>query len=74
MSIDVKKKIGEDLVSIILFGSVARGNFDGRSDIELLIVMESDRKEDILKDIRLEFLLRHVVKMDMIVMTKKGCN
>ncbi len=51
-----KKKIGEDLVSIILFGSLARGDFDGRSDIDLLIVMENDRKEDILKDIRLEFL------------------
>jgi len=37
----LKRRFGEDLVSVVLFGSFARGDFHERSDIDLLIVVES---------------------------------
>ncbi len=34
----LRKRLGEDLISVILFGSFARGDAGGTSDIDLLIV------------------------------------
>jgi hypothetical protein len=36
----LKDRFGQELVSVVLFGSFARGDFHGRSDIDLLIVIE----------------------------------
>ena len=36
----LKERFGEELVSVVLFGSFARGDFHERSDIDLLIVIE----------------------------------
>lgn len=66
-----KTILGETLVSIVMFGSVARGIQNARSDIDLLIVVEKEVKKDFLKDIRIDFLLEYSVKLDMIVMTKQ---
>lgn len=35
------KYLGEDLISVVLFGSVARGDFTIRSDIDLLLVIDN---------------------------------
>jgi len=36
---ECKKKFGKDLVSIILFGSYARGNWKEYSDVDLLVIV-----------------------------------
>lgn len=66
-----KKRIGKDLVSIVLFGSMARGSSDARSDIDLIIVTEGKNKEDNFKDIRINFLLEYETALDILVLTKK---
>jgi predicted nucleotidyltransferase len=38
----LRSEIGEDIDKIILFGSVARGEFDGESDIDIFIDTEKD--------------------------------
>lgn len=37
------KKIGDDLISVVLYGSVARGCAKKKSDIDLLIIMEYEK-------------------------------
>jgi len=37
---ELRAQFGDNLVSVVLFGSFARGDFDQRSDIDLLIVFE----------------------------------
>ena len=66
-----KATLGENLVSIILFGSLARGLEDNRSDIDILLVVNEDVTDDFLKDIRIAILLTYSVKLDMICMSKQ---
>lgn len=66
-----KTILGERLVSVVMFGSVARGIQNARSDIDLLIVVEKEVKKDFLRDIRIDFLLKYTVELDMIVMSKQ---
>lgn len=41
----IKKSIGRDTVSIIIFGSVARGEETMQSDLDLCIVYKNDKKQ-----------------------------
>jgi predicted nucleotidyltransferase len=66
-----RNALRENLVSVVLFGSVARGLQDSRSDTDLLIVVEEEGKDDYLRDIRIHFLLNHASKLDIIIMDKK---
>ena len=66
-----KTILRETLVSIVLFGSLARGLQDSRSDIDLLVVVNKDINSDFLRDIRIEMLLEHSVKLDTILMSKQ---
>jgi predicted nucleotidyltransferase len=66
-----KTALGENLVSIVLFGSVARGLEDSRSDIDLLIVVNKDVKSDLLRDIHIETLLEYSIKLDTMLMSKQ---
>jgi predicted nucleotidyltransferase len=66
-----KAILGETSVSIILFGSLARGLQDNRSDIDLLIVVNKDITGDFLKDIRIGILLKYSVNLDIICMSKQ---
>ena len=43
----IKEKIGKDIDRIILFGSVARGDFDKESDIDVFIEGEKDIEREI---------------------------
>jgi len=63
--------LGETLVSVVLFGSIPRRLQDARSDIDLLIVTERNVSKDFLKDVRIDFLLKYTVTLDMIVMSKQ---
>lgn len=48
---EVSKEIGEDVVSIILFGSVARGEEEPYSDIDLLAVTQNKESKAKLKSL-----------------------
>jgi predicted nucleotidyltransferase len=55
---EVKKKFGTDLISIVLFGSQARGTADEHSDIDLLVITENipsdwHEKGGIINELRL---------------------
>lgn len=58
---NVRKKLGNHVKEIILFGSHARGDFTEGSDYDFLIVVDKRRKaeEDILLDIGVEFLNKY---------------
>lgn len=51
----IKQKFGENVLSIVLFGSVARGDFTENSDIDLLVIARNlpdnwrDRDEIVLE-------------------------
>ena len=67
-----KEKFGDDLISIILFGSYARGTATEYSDIDLLIIVKNlpERRIDrykIIKDIDLEFLKKYCIALSPIL-------
>jgi predicted nucleotidyltransferase len=66
-----KTILGENLVSVVLFGSVARGLQDSRSDIDLLIVVNKEVNDDFLRDIRIDIFLKYSLKLDIIFMSKQ---
>ncbi len=66
-----RNALGKNLVSVVLFGSTARGLQDKRSDIDLLVVVEEEVEGDLLKDVRIDLLLNHSVKLDTIILSKK---
>lgn len=49
----MEEEFGDDLVSVVLFGSVARGDNRKDSDVDLLIVVKNLPKDSTLKRIRL---------------------
>ena len=49
----MEEEFGDDLVSVVLFGSVARGDNRKDSDVDLLIVVKNLPKDSMLKRIRL---------------------
>lgn len=59
---EVIKELNENLISIVLFGSVARGQYRKDSDIDLLVICE-DLPRDMFK--RREFLRETNRKMDI---------
>ncbi len=57
---DLKKRYGEKVKKIILFGSAARGEFKEGSDIDVLIVVDGDsfKMQKEISDIVLDVLLK----------------
>ena len=48
----LRKKFGDNIVKIILFGSYARGDYSAESDIDLLLIVKDDSIADIEDEIR----------------------
>jgi hypothetical protein len=46
------KELGDKLDSIILYGSIARGDYGLESDIDILVILENKKLEDKTSDIR----------------------
>ena len=42
----IKESFGDKLSEIILFGSYARGDYDGESDVDIMILMNISRNEE----------------------------
>jgi len=49
----MKEEFKDDLISVVVYGSVARGDNRNDSDVDLLIIMKNLPKDSILKRIRL---------------------
>jgi len=67
-----KQKFGDDLISIILFGSYARGTAVEYSDVDLLVIAKNLPKRRIdrhkvLRDIVLEFIYRYGINISPIL-------
>jgi predicted nucleotidyltransferase len=67
---EAQEILGDNLVSLILFGSRARGNAHPDSDVDLLLVLK-DLKEaspalDILDEVVLDLLLDHGLLLAMV--------
>ena len=60
---DVKKRLGESVKEIILFGSVARGDYGENSDVDVLIVVEGDAWEAQKKasDVAVDYIIEYGV-------------
>lgn len=42
---DIRKKLGDEIIEVRLFGSKVRGDFDSESDIDILIVTKTDESD-----------------------------
>lgn len=65
------EEFGENLISVVLFGSSSRGNATKRSDLDFIIIVKRDFREEIIRNLRLDFLLEFGKKIDTICLTKK---
>jgi predicted nucleotidyltransferase len=45
LEIALKQKLNNDLLSVILFGSIVKGNFTNTSDIDVLVICETPPKD-----------------------------
>jgi len=64
------KIFGDNLVSVVLFGSRARNNYNEYSDFDVIIVLEKEDYYDLSK-LRREFLLTYEDSLDLNILTKE---
>jgi predicted nucleotidyltransferase len=65
---ELKKKVGDDIVAIRLFGSKARGDFEKDSDIDIFVLVK--RKGDVresISDIAAEYVYEYNVPLAPVV-------
>lgn len=53
--------------AVLLFGSQAAGTATGDSDVDLLVVMDHDKKRDIEQEIEIDRALRRSFPLDILV-------
>lgn len=70
---DVRKAFGDNVVSITLFGSRARGEGDDESDIDVLIILgESSLEIDWrISEITADYMLEYDVSLSPIIFTEE---
>jgi len=70
---DCMEKFGEDLISVVLFGSVAKGVAERYSDIDLLVVIRGlppfNERIPLISEICYRILIEHKVSMSPILLT-----
>ncbi len=69
---DVRKALGDNVVSITLFGSRARGEGDEESDIDVLILLEESSLEIHwrISEITVDYMLEYDVPLSPITFTE----
>jgi len=72
----LKKKYTHKIVDVLLFGSVARGDYDEESDIDILVIVENGEAEfrDEVSMASYEPMLRNDVVMSSLVMDEMMYN
>jgi len=61
---------GDNLISVVLFGSRARGNYSLNSDVDLLIILKRENNVD-LSFFRKDYLINFGRSLDFQVLTQK---
>lgn len=64
------EEYGDNLISLVLFGSISRGLATPRSDMDFIIVLERDVGEEMIKNLRLDFLTKFSKKIDTICLSR----
>ena len=64
------EEFGENLVSVVLFGSRSRGIATKRSDVDFIIILNRNVDEEIIKNLRLDFLMKFGKKIDTICLNR----
>ncbi|MFQ6041303.1 MAG: nucleotidyltransferase domain-containing protein [Candidatus Poribacteria bacterium] len=72
LATELRKKLGDKLLFITLFGSKARGDFDAESDIDVFIVVRNDsdlhQQERVIIELASEISLRYNVVLSPLIM------
>lgn len=68
---EAKRVLGKQLISLILYGSVAKGNPEENSDIDIFAVVSDEDAKEELFDISFEISFKHGVLISMIARTKE---
>ncbi|MBD3255358.1 MAG: hypothetical protein GF383_09710, partial [Candidatus Lokiarchaeota archaeon] len=53
---DLKQELGKEIISLILYGSIARGTLNKESDIDLLLIVSNDQS-NLVKDKKISGIL-----------------
>lgn len=66
---ELKKKLGDDLVAIRLFGSKVRGDFKGDSDIDIFITVKEKNQiiRDILSEIEVDWDIKYNIPISTVL-------
>ncbi len=70
LSKELLKIFGDNLVSIVIFGSYARKNYSENSDLDVMVVVEKERNESVL-ELRKNYLLKFKKVLDLHIFTKR---
>ena len=65
------KKIKNDVISVVLFGSYAKNEHDENSDIDFIVIIKNDETRKKIEQIQLSFLLKYGVIISPIILTKR---
>ena len=65
---ELKKKVGDDIIAIRLFGSKVRGDFEKDSDIDIFILVKSkEETRDRISDIAADYVYEYNVPLAPVV-------
>lgn len=66
---ELKEKLGDEIVSIRLFGSKVRGDFHGESDIDIFVMIKEKKKSVIeeLDEIAANYVLHYDLPLSLVV-------
>jgi len=64
------EEFGENLVSVVLFGSRSRSIATKRSDVDFIIILNRNVEEEIIRNLRLDFIMKFAKKIDTICLNR----
>lgn len=69
---ELKSRLNDDFIDIILFGSKARGDHTQDSDIDILLVVSSKKYEDVIDEVLLDLEIKHdLYNVSLLIYPKK---
>ena len=69
---ELKSRLNDDFIDLILFGSKARGDHTQDSDIDILLVVSSKKYEDVIDEVLLDLEIKHdIYNVSLLIYPKK---